>query len=198
MIIDVSHHNQNIDWQKVKDAGVTRAYIKCTNGSHGLDPMYKTNLAQAQAVGIETGAYHFLLSGQNPNDQVNNFLVNIDGVDLHPVIDIEWDLKNAVDRWLNVPTASRVAMLGRFIKILKANYPSVMIYTNIGWWKRMIGTNNSYEDIIFSDCELWVADYTTAPDNVLNINGWKPIMRQYSEKGKIAGINGPVDLNRMI
>ena len=49
--IDVSHHNEWIDWPKVKAAGVRFAFIKASEGDGYIDPLYEENIHGAlQAV----------------------------------------------------------------------------------------------------------------------------------------------------
>ncbi|HOC33235.1 MAG TPA: GH25 family lysozyme, partial [Ruminococcus flavefaciens] len=55
--IDVSEWQHEIDWQKVKDAGVDFAIIRAGYGKviSQKDPYFETNVEQAQALGIDTG-----------------------------------------------------------------------------------------------------------------------------------------------
>lgn len=198
-IIDVSHHQQKIDWNKVKAAGVEAAYIKCSNGSHGLDDMYKYNASEARRVGILVGAYHFLLSQQNVDEQIENFLANKGANDLLPCLDVEWDFKNNVDQWKIIHPTTRITMIGKFIKRMKQSLGVLpLIYTNRFWWRAMIGNEREYEDVIFNYCPLWLADYSTIQDNVLKCPPWESFtLRQFSERGKINGIQNFVDINRL-
>lgn len=52
--IDVSHHQGEIDWKKLKEEKVQFAYIKATEGSGHVDDQFEDNRKQAQAVGIHT------------------------------------------------------------------------------------------------------------------------------------------------
>lgn len=198
-IIDVSHHQQKINWDKVKAAGVEAVFIKCTNGSHNTDDMYKYNSSEARRVGIKVGAYHFMLASQNPEEQADNFLANKGFTELFPVVDIEWDNRNNVDQWKNVPEVSRIAMIGRFIQsIINATNMNPIIYTSAAWWKPMIGAAIGHKKVIFANCPLWIADYTSKKDEDLFLSIWRTewTIRQYSAKGKIDGIVTDVDINR--
>ena len=62
--IDVSHHQGDIDWKQVKDAGYEFAFIRLgyrgyTNGKLCLDRCFFQNIKNAQAHGIEVGVYLF-------------------------------------------------------------------------------------------------------------------------------------------
>ena len=62
--IDVSKWNKTIDWEKVKEAGVEFAIIRCgyrgaSTGALVLDPMFQENIKGAAAAGIPVGVYFF-------------------------------------------------------------------------------------------------------------------------------------------
>ena len=62
-VVDISHHNGNIDLQQAKGDGIIGVIHKATQGLTGLDPMYQTNRAKAAAAGLLWGAYHFATGG---------------------------------------------------------------------------------------------------------------------------------------
>jgi len=64
-IVDISHHNGNIDLQLAKADGIIGVIHKATQGTTGVDPMYQTNRAKAAAAGLLWGAYHFA-TGDDP------------------------------------------------------------------------------------------------------------------------------------
>lgn len=62
--IDVSKWNKEIDWEKVKDAGVEFAIIRCgyrgaSTGALVLDPLYEQNIRGAIEADIPVGVYFF-------------------------------------------------------------------------------------------------------------------------------------------
>src|SRR5690349_2704594 len=57
--IDVSHHQNEIDWRKVAHDDVSFAFIKATEGGDHRDTRFATNWKEAQAAGLKVGAYHF-------------------------------------------------------------------------------------------------------------------------------------------
>jgi lysozyme len=59
VVIDLSHHNGAVDLSQAAPAGVVGILHKATQGAAYTDPMYQTNLAQAQQNGLLWGAYHF-------------------------------------------------------------------------------------------------------------------------------------------
>ena len=57
--IDVSENNGTVNWQAVKDAGVTFAIVRSSYGQNGRDANFAANVAGAHDVGLEVGAYHY-------------------------------------------------------------------------------------------------------------------------------------------
>ena len=62
--IDVSKWNKEIDWQKVKAAGVEYAIIRCgyrgaSTGALVEDPYFEKNIKNATEAGVRVGVYFF-------------------------------------------------------------------------------------------------------------------------------------------
>lgn len=57
--IDVSESNGTVDWQAVKDAGIDFVMVRCSYGLHSQDSKFAENVADAHAVGLKVGAYHY-------------------------------------------------------------------------------------------------------------------------------------------
>ena len=72
-VVDISHHNGNIDLQQAKGVGIIGVIHKATQGATGLDPMYVTNRGKAQTAGLLWGAYHFATGGDGV-EQAQHFL----------------------------------------------------------------------------------------------------------------------------
>ena len=61
-VIDVSEHQGNIDWEKVKNAGVVGAMIRTGYGvkdPNQIDKWFYNNLSGCQNVGMPYGFYHY-------------------------------------------------------------------------------------------------------------------------------------------
>ena len=60
--IDVSKWNENINWDKVKSAGINFAIVREGYGKKDprqIDKKFKDNINGAKAVGIPVGCYHY-------------------------------------------------------------------------------------------------------------------------------------------
>ena len=58
--IDVSNWQGNIDFRRVKEAGIDVVYIKASEGTTYRDPYFERNYNNAKANGLKVGFYHFL------------------------------------------------------------------------------------------------------------------------------------------
>jgi GH25 family lysozyme M1 (1,4-beta-N-acetylmuramidase) len=191
--IDVSHHQNSIDWTQVAASGVRFAIAKASEGTGYIDPLYSTNRAGALATGIAFGAYHFArpdLHPFNPIPEADHFVDTAQPApgNIVPVLDLERsgdlspaELTDWVLQWLDHVTARTGVR--------------PMVYTSPnGWRDRMAGTT-AIADAGYT--MLWIAHWNVAsptlPANGWQGNGWR--IWQYSNCGNVPGITGCVDLD---
>ena len=185
--IDVSHHNGTINWKKVPKE-VQFVYIKATEGYSIKDDKYDENLKGAREQGFKVGAYHYFHMSCSARAQFNNFksVVKKSKQDLIPMIDVE-----TLDG--RKPKALQDS-LEVFIRLCKNHYGCTpMIYSPITHYNDWLAPK-------FNRYHLYIARYhrdgsegTIAPE--ITGKGHYSIW-QYSEKGKVPGITGNVDLAR--
>lgn len=90
--IDVSHYQGDIDWNiVVKNANISYAYLKATEGATLVDDTYEKNLREAKNAGLLVGSYHFYRPNTDWKAQFENLTKNVrpNDQDLVPIIDIE-------------------------------------------------------------------------------------------------------------
>lgn len=181
--IDISNHNGNINWSKVKADGVEAVYIKATEGTTYQDPWLNSHYAGAKGVGLPTGFYHFLVGTSQPESQAHNFYNQIKDKknDLLPCLDIEVSGFDVGDYAL------------RFLKKFKElSGMGMVIYT---------GAYFSRDNLIMEikkNYPLWLAHYGVEPwkSNLVTLAGFTTLVgHQYTETGRVAGINTNVDMN---
>jgi lysozyme len=85
VIIDLSHYNGDVDFAKIKAAGIEAVILKATQGTRLTDSKLTTNAAGARAAGLLVGAYHYGIAGE-PIAQAEYFLSAI--ANLHPVLPV--------------------------------------------------------------------------------------------------------------
>ena len=194
--IDVSKFQGNIDWNKVKEAGVEFVFVRVgfrgygESGSLKEDAYYKRNIEGATAAGLDVGVY-FYAQAINEEEAIEeaDFVLNLIS-DYNLSLPIVYDpehVLNDVARTDNISGEQFTKNARAFSdKIMSAGLVP-MIYANMMW--------EAYElDLSYlSDVPIWYADYENKPQTPYNFTTW-----QYSQAGKIQGINGTVDLNLMI
>lgn len=176
--IDISRHNGEIDFRKVKESGIDFVFIKASEGVSYKDSFFHKNLSEAQNQDLKTGAYHFFRFDCEGVDQALNFLevLGEHTLDLGLVIDVE-SAGNP-----EVPKEDVVRRLGSMVEYLNLLGHRVMIYTNI----------DGYYDYIaetLPGCPLWICGFQQNPINA----EW--LFWQYDHHGKVDGVKGDVDLN---
>src|SRR5436190_9249760 len=88
-IIDINHDNE-IDFQRAKDAGIIAIIHKASEGATLKDPRYAARKQRALTLGFKWGAYHFS-SGRDAREQVDNFLGAEDGSDPNIVLSLDFE-----------------------------------------------------------------------------------------------------------
>ena len=180
--IDVSHYQGTVNWSSVKNAGITFAFAKATDGNTYTDPQFHTNWQAMQTAGILRGAYHFYETNDDPVTQAQNFIKAVGSLaanDLPPVVDIEI-FKGAYG------SASVAANLQTWLDTVeKALGRKPMIYTNTNFWNTTINAD-------FSKYPLWIAEYGVSQPKIPS--SWKSwTFWQSSQSGSVAGVTGSVD-----
>ena len=73
VVIDISHHNGNVNLAKAKEDGILGVIQKATQGQTFKDPTYERNRQKANQAGLLWGAYHFG-TGNDGLKQAQHFL----------------------------------------------------------------------------------------------------------------------------
>jgi lysozyme len=111
-VVDVSHHNGAIDWPAVAAAGIVLAFIKATQGTGFVDPLFERNRSGAAGAGVLAIPYHFLDTA-DPDDQAGHFLDVTDLAEGQPAM-IDWE---------SAATADDIVAFGRAIIECTARNP---------------------------------------------------------------------------
>lgn len=191
--IDVSRWQPNVDWGRVRAAGVSFVFIKATQSNFG-DPLFSKHWAGARSAGLLRGAYHFLVPDMDGQKQAAAYLkvLSEDPGELPPVLDIE--AKNASPvtyaKYAKVWLDQVEPALGR----------RPIIYTAAWFWNSGMIVGGKYPDWA-PEYPLWVAAYPVRDGfpSVADIEQgkFKPAMPkswtnwtfwQYSERGRVDGV----------
>lgn len=196
MIIDVSHHNGSIDWKSVLTniPKVDGVIVKCSEGATGMDPKFAINVASCISNNIKWGAYHFATWNKKPVEEdalqeAKWFISMIRSVGKMPDLPLVLDIES------NTPISYTKQEMVNFVKtftdkVKKAGY-EIAIYGSPGFLNTYLPINHP-----FTEYPVWVADYS---GSINPIPGWTKVwLHQYTQTGKVKGISGNCDLNRVI
>lgn len=185
--IDVSHHQGDINWKKVKNMvsnnrKVSFVFIKATEGITRQDRHFAKNWKAAKKEGFIRGAYHFYYPSRDAKKQADNFIkqVKLEAGDLPPVVDIEHS---------NGKSKKQITEgLKSFMEIIEKHYGATpILYTNISFYYSYLAGD-------FDQNTLWISGYHGEERFREKFrSGWH--FWQYSENGRIDGIKGGVDCN---
>src|SRR5215831_8774606 len=77
VVIDISHHQEDVDFKKIKAAGIVGVIHKATEGFTFIDQRYDERRQEALDQDLLWGAYHFGIGGDG-QDQADHFLNTVD------------------------------------------------------------------------------------------------------------------------
>jgi len=189
--VDVSAYQGKIDWKKVRQSGIEFALIRLgyrgyESGKLVEDEYARDNLMGAREAGLKVGAYFFsqALNKKEVDQEIAFMMEVLDGFlpDMPLVLDWEIPASNARTARMDQKTLTEIQKY--YCQTITEKGYEPMIYFN--WYQsEHLYVLNELEDYPF-----WLAlyqDRMTYP--------WKVEMWQYTDKGKVPGINGNVDLN---
>jgi lysozyme len=182
--IDVSQYQSDIRWEHVttvEDSFQLKfVFIRATAGSDKKDLKFDRNWELSKKNGFIRGAYHYYRPNENSIEQAENFIatVRLEPGDLPPVLDIE-----------NLPKEQSMDSLRvglrRWLKKVEAHYKvRPIIYSGESYYTDFL--KNSFKEYPF-----WIANYHFFVEDFKT--DWK--FWQFTEKAKIEGIPGRVDVN---
>ena len=198
--IDVSYHNGTINWEKVKNSGVSFAIIRCGYGSDFTsqdDKQFLNNVKGAQENGIDIGIYLYSyamnLTGNDSSatSEAEHVLRLLNKAGLEPedlAYPVFYDLEESKQLDLGAKKLGDLATT--FCDAISAEGYEVGIYSNLNWWTNYL-TDSAFDN---SDWHKWAARYpgsNKATDSgVPDTEIW-----QFSDCGNVDGVSGNVDMN---
>ncbi len=184
VVIDISHHQGNVDLVAAKAGGVEGVIHKATQGTSYTDPRYATNKQKARDAGLLWGVYHFG-TGEDGVLQADHFL-NVVQPDSHTLVTLDFEANPQ----------------GASMTLEEARAFVTHVHDSIGRWpglyggfylKQLLGGHN---DPVLANCWLWLSQYGPRPIVPPNWSSWT--MWQYTDGGagpaphEVPGI-GPCD-----
>lgn len=185
--IDVSKHNGNVNFEKVKQSGIDFVILRIgyrgyLDGSLNIDPTFTQNYTKAKKRGLYVGGY-FFSQAKNENEGIDEReyclkIIKDNNIyfDYPVYIDTEGSNNNLNGRADNISISARTDALIGFCSTMERNGFYTGIYRSESWFK----TKLDYSQLTKYD--KWVAKWSNfAPsDKYGNYNMW-----QYSNNYKI-------------
>ena len=191
--IDVSSFQGEIDWEKVAASGIKFAIIRLGYRGYGKagkmveDDYAKANLEGAKNAGLQVGAYFFsqALSIEELDEEIEFFMNILGDFPLDMPIILDWEQINAEgSRSLNMDARTLTDIQLYFCKTMTEMGYQPMIYFN--WYQ---STRLMYLHEL-EEYPFWLALYQDRMTYPYRVEMW-----QYTDKGRVPGIAGDVDIN---
>lgn len=190
--IDVSKYQGDVDWQKVKQAGVDFAMIRVGFRGYGEsgklveDIKAKQNYENATKAGIKVGVYFFAqaITVEEAIEEANYVLKLIEGWQLDMPVAYDWECLAADYRTVNADPQTATDCAKAFCQTMEQAGYDTLIYFNPSQSREMM-----YLDEL-TDYGFWLAMYSDQMNYEYKVDMW-----QYTKEGKVPGIKGNVDIN---
>ena len=196
-LIDVSHHNGDVDFAKVKAEGIQGVIIRAGYGVSTVDSCFHANIKNALKNGLHVGIYWFgyAYTVSQAEKEAKHCLSVINAykgkLDLPIFYDWEYGSFNyAKKQGVTVSKQLCSDMTDRFCSIMESNGYFSGVYANLDY------LNNFYTEYIKNRYTIWVAQWSTK----CTYSGQYGIWQYGAETNKIDkksvdGISGIVDKN---
>ena len=174
-IADLSHHQGTIDWSKASQE-LTFAILRVQDGSRVIDRQYKNYVAGAKQYGVPFGNYAFtrFVSIADAKVEARDFWNRGDKSAEFWIADVEvktmGDMRAGAQAFIDELRRLGAKKVGLYVgHHVYKQFNADKIKADFVWIPRYGGPEPSYP------CDLW----------------------QYTETGRLAGVAGNVDLNRL-
>lgn len=190
-IIDISEHNGNINFSKVKQDGIDGVIIRVgwigNSKNHCFDKKFEEYYSKAKYYGLKIGfyVYSYCKSVSALRSGVNWLLNIIENrtCNLPVFLDLE---DNTIK---NIGSQNLTNQAVQFCKILKNNGYKSGVYASRYWFLNILDINK------LLNYKIWLAEWNGKENHTL---GYKVDLWQYTSKGKVNGIVGNVDMNKCL
>lgn len=191
--IDVSKFQGEIDWEKVGNTEeISFAIVRLGHRGYEsaditLDPFYERNVEGALDAGLLVGAYFFsqAVNVQEAVEEADFVYENVKKYDIEgPIVFDTEKVKFDDYRTEGLSRAELTDCAAAFCERIRGYGYEPMIYANAKW----LTTRLELERL--TDYRIWYADYEEEPLYPYWFDMW-----QYSNEGKVDGIDTPVDMN---
>lgn len=190
--IDVSEHQEVIDWQQVKDSGMEFVMIRVgwrgyTQGELFADTLAQTHYAGAKAAGLKVGAYIFSQATTPAEgiEEANYLLEQTKDWDIDMYLALNWEHVGEENRTEAVDARALTDITKAFCQTVAKANKRPMVYFDA----YLASTRLLLEEL--TEYPFWLAQYAEEMSLAFPVKMW-----QYTCTGRIGGIDEDVDINR--
>ena len=194
--IDVSYYQGNINWTKVRAAGVRFAIIRCgystlSKGEKNQDVKFLEYMKGAHAAGIKVGVYYFSQAISTAEAKAEaEFAARIirsSGItpDLPVFMDVEIVSSSIYSRMIsaNMSRDKQTSVCRAFCKTIEDKGYRAGVYSSMNYYYTRMNA-----DQVAADYIIWLAHYTNKTTYTGDYSFW-----QHGSTGTVNGIGGAVD-----
>ena len=196
--VDLSYHNKEIDWDALKATGIDFVILRAAYGVDLPDSKFEEYYKDARKAGLDIGCYFYTYATdvETVLEEVDYLLTLLDGKQFeYPVY---FDLEDPSQERIDTETLMEMSLA--FCQAMTDNGYFPAVYTNNRWL-----VNFWNKEQLTTLYDIWYARYpldnngvshfeygtwTVVPDYAGEYGMW-----QYTEYGRIDGIEGDADLN---
>ena len=196
-VIDISAWQGKIsvdDFKKAKANGVTGVILRCsytTQKSFTLnkDKVFENNIKNAKKAGLPVGVYHYsqAINESEAKKEAEYVVKIIKGMKLELPVAFDWEFGGRLSAKVAKRNgkAKNKKICDAFCNVIKRAGYEPMVYANLS-------TLNGYiQEDIYKYWKIWVAQYHSTCQYKHPRYLW-----QYTSSGKVAGLNGRIDMNK--
>lgn len=187
--LDISRYQGDVDYNKLKSSKVEFVFLrigfqKGFKNELGMDTYFLDNVKKANEVGIPVGVYFYsyATSLEEAEEQANWIINNIKDYKIDLPIVFDWESFSLFSKQnISIYDLNQIAY--KFIEVVEKNGYQGMNYSSK---KYLENVWNIPEHLV------WLAHYTDKTNYEGSYYVW-----QLTDKGRVNGINGDVDINVM-
>lgn len=206
MGIDVSSFQKDVEWEKVKKAGVDFAILRCGfrgYGSEGKlveDTAFRENLIGTKNAGIPTGYYFYTqaITVEEAIEEANFVLDMLKDFNVNGPIILDVESASSTERIKDLTAEQRTDNIIAFCETIEAAGHEPMIYADVKFFTIRMQIER------LEEYRKWYANYNgiarDEDSSVWSFHNpfifpYEFTMWQYTNKGAIDGVKGDVDFN---
>lgn len=192
--IDVSSHQQTVDWRQVADAGVRFVMLRVGYRGYETGELHEDALAQenylgAKAAGLQVGAYFFsqAVSDDEALEEADFLLSVIRDWELDMPVVYDWEYIGADARTGALDARTVTDCTVAFCQTVEQAGYQPMIYFNLHQARDFLHLEE------LAEYPSWLALYSDRMTYPYKVDMW-----QYTNQGHVPGIQGDVDINLLL